>query len=190
METTLAILDKNPLIVAVRNKSEIDMALASKSHVIFLMGGSLSDISSITRKIQQHKKHVFIHIELIKGLGRDREAVDFIATNIRPEGIVSTKPQLLKAASRQGLITILQIFMIDSQAFDSGIKSIESIKPDGIEIMPGLMPRVIAQVKSHSDLPLIAAGLIKQPHEIDMLLDAGCQGVTVSEQSLWNYIRS
>ncbi len=176
------------MIAAVRSMHEIEAALKSSSQVIFLMGGSLSKISSITDRVQSAGKQIFIHIELIKGLGRDKEAVEFIATTIRPEGVVSTKPAILKAAAKHKITTVLQIFMIDSQAFESGLKSIDSLKPDAVEIMPGLMPRVAAQIKSHFDIPLITAGLIKQPHEVEMMLQSGCQGVTVSEQSLWNYI--
>lgn len=188
MKTTLAILRESPLIAAVRSMDQVDAALNSSSRVIFLMGGSLSEVSSITRQVQAIGKQIFIHIELIKGLGRDKEAVEYLATKVRPEGVVSTKPQLLKVAAKHKITTILQIFMIDSQAFESGLKSIASLQPDAVEIMPGLMPRVAAQIKSHFDIPLITAGLIRQPHEVDMMLMSGCQGVTVSEQSLWNYV--
>lgn len=78
--------------------------------------------------------------------------------------------------------------MIDSQAFDTGLKNIVSLKPDAVEIMPGLMTRVIRQIKSKVDLPVITAGLIKQPHEVEEMLEAGCAGITVSEQKLWNFI--
>ena len=39
--------------------------------------------------------------------------------------------------------------MIDSQVLDTGLKNIGSLKSNAVEIMPGLMPRVAAEIKSH-----------------------------------------
>lgn len=187
MQSTLELLQKNPVIAAVRSRAEIEAALQGPAPVLFLMGGSISTIAEITAHSRQVDKQIYVHIELIKGLGRDREGIEFIAENVRPQGIVTTKPQLLKVAAKYGLTTVFQVFMIDSQAFESGLKSIQTTRPDAVEMMPGLMPRVAAQIKSYLDIPLLAAGLIKQSHEVEMMLGAGCSGVAVSEQSLWAY---
>lgn len=189
MKSTIRLQKKYPVIAAVREVEDLNMALKSAAQVIFLMGGSLSDVKAVTQTVQCLKKQIFLHVELIKGLGRDKEAIEFISSEIRPEGVVATKPYLAKIATKfENLSTVLQIFMIDSQAFQSSLKTIASVAPDAVEIMPGLIPRVIAQVKSHFDLPLITAGLIKQSHEVDAMIAAGCLGVIVSEQSLWAYI--
>lgn len=187
MNKTLDLLSIRPVIAAVRTEAEVDEATKGPSAVIFMMGGDLIGAQKITEKVLEEGKQLFHHIELVGGLGRDKEAVEYTAKEIKPTGIVSTKPQLLKIAQRLDLLTVLQIFTIDSQAFESGVASISSLEPDMIEIMPGLMPRIAAQVKSHFDIPLIAAGLVKQEHEVDMMLRSGCHGVAVSEQSLWGY---
>lgn len=188
MKKTLDLLTTNPVIAAVRQMKDLEIALHSSTKVIFLMGGSLLEIGPITQKVQALGKHIFIHVELIKGLGKDKEAIHYIATSVKPEGIVSTKPQLIKAAASYRISTVLQVFMIDSQAFDSGLKSISSVNPDAVEIMPGLMPRVAAQVKSHLDTPVITAGLIKLPQEVEMMVHSGCHGVAVSEKELWDFV--
>lgn len=184
----LIALKTHPVIAAVRDMSRMEKALNSSVNIIFLMCGTLSDVGQFTRSAQDRGKRIFIHIDLLKGIGRDKEAVEFIADEFHPDGIVSTRPQMLQAAASRNLATILQIFMIDSQAFDTGLKNVGSLKPNAVEIMPGLMPRVAAEIKSHTDTPLIAAGLIKQRHEVDAMLAAGCDGVAVSDRSLWNYL--
>ena len=187
MKPSLIQLKTNPVIAAVRDTEMIDRALDSSVNVIFVMGGCISGVQKITKLAQKAGKQVFLHIELIKGLGRDKEAVEYIAHEICPKGVVSTKPQLLQAAAKLNLLTVLQVFMIDSQAFESGLHNMATLQPHAVELMPGLMPRVAAEIKSHVDVPLIAAGLIRQSHEIDAMLAAGCAAVAVSEQALWNY---
>ncbi len=56
------------------------------------------------------------------------------------------------------LMTIQRVFLIDSSALGRGIKSAESCKPDAIEAMPGIMPRVIAEMTTMTDLPIVAGG--------------------------------
>ncbi len=188
MKSTMKRLENNPVIAAVRDVNHIDTALNSAVQVIFLMGGSLSNVQETTQRVQDAGKQIFLHVELIKGLGRDSLSIEYLADKICPDGIVTTKPMLLKVAAKYNMSTVLQIFMIDSQAFDSGLKNIVSLGPDAVEIMPGLMTPIIVKLKSQVDVPIITAGLIKQPHEVEMMLKAGCDGITVSEQTLWNFI--
>ncbi|THB66251.1 MAG: glycerol-3-phosphate responsive antiterminator [Desulfovibrio sp.] len=180
-------LETHPVIAAVRESAHVNAALDSPVRMIFLMGGSLSELEAITRKARRADKKIMIHIELVKGLGRDCEGVEYLAEVVRPDGMVSTKPQLIKEASKLGLATVLQIFLIDTQAYLTGLKNIASTKPDALEIMPGLMPRVINTLSTDFDIPVITAGLVKQPDEVKLMLAAGAAGIAISEQSLWSY---
>ena len=85
---------------------------------------------------------------MIKGLGRDKEAVEYIAHEICPKGVVSTKTTIYcRLQPTLNLLTVLQIFMIDSQAFESGLHNMATLQPHAVELMPGLMPRVAAEIK-------------------------------------------
>lgn len=42
-------------------------------------------------------------------------------------------------------LTVQHLFMLDTQAYENGIRNLSNVKPDAIEIMPGLMPRVIRE---------------------------------------------
>ena len=59
------------------------------------------------------------------------------------DGIISTKPQLVKRPRRLGLFGILRIFVIDSMAFGNIRKTVRLLVPDAVEILPGLMPKII-----------------------------------------------
>jgi glycerol uptake operon antiterminator len=55
-----------------------------------------------------------------------------------------------------------------------------------IELMPGLMPRVIRDLKQATDKPILAAGLIKSVAEVQTALDAGATAAVVGKQELWD----
>lgn len=55
-----------------------------------------------------------VHIDLINGLSGKEIAVDFIQKFTRADGIITTKPALIKRARELELSTILRFFVIDS----------------------------------------------------------------------------
>lgn len=182
---------QHPVIAAVREVNDVQEALASPVKTIYLMGGSILDIIEVTKQVQSCGKSIFLHVELLKGIGRDKAAIEFIAKKIRPEGVVSTKPQLLLAASKLDLQTVLQIFMIDSQAFETGMRNIRSLNPDIVEIMPGLVPGVATEIKKQiNGIPLVTAGMIRRAEEVEIMLNAGCNAIAASNKNLWWYQRS
>lgn len=54
------------------------------------------------------------------------------------DGVITTKPSLIKVIKNEGLIAIQRLFMLDSRSLETGIKSILEDKPHAVEIMPGL----------------------------------------------------
>lgn len=75
------------------------------------------------------------------------------------------------------MITIFQIFMIDTQAFETGIQTARRLDCDAVEIMPGAIPHIIREVSSQLPLPVLCAGLVKTEAEIHEVLKAGAQAV-------------
>jgi len=185
MSSMFEALSARPIIAAVRERAHLETALRSPLDLIFMMGGAMNEIGELVRRTHEADKRICLHVELVKGLGRDREAIEYLAEHIRPDGIVSTKPHLVQTAVDLGLTAVLQIFMIDTQAFLTGLNNIESTRAHAVEIMPGLMPSIIAKLAALFDIPIITAGLIKRPEEVRMMLDAGASGLAISEQSLW-----
>jgi glycerol uptake operon antiterminator len=177
-----------PIVAAVRDVNHMKEAIESRVEVIFLMSGDIFTIEEFVAAAKKYQKKIFLHIDLIKGIANDKEGLRYIAKRIKPDGIVSTKNQLIHAAKKEGLLTIHQVFLIDTQAYETAIKNVLDTKPDMVEIMPGLMPRIIRQLSQAAGCPIVAAGLIKTQEEIAQALDAGAYAVAIGERQLWTLV--
>jgi glycerol uptake operon antiterminator len=126
-----------------------------------------------------------VHIDLITGLSSKEVAVDFIRNNTSADGIISTKPALIKRARELSLYTTLRVFVLDSMAFENIEKQMSVARPDIIEILPGLMPKVIRRVCRLVKVPVIAGGLISDKEDVMAALSAGAISVSTTNQKVW-----
>lgn len=179
------IIDKNPIIAAVRDIKRMEEAGKSPIECIFLMTGDILTIEDCVKTARSYKKSIFLHVDLIKGVANDTEGVKYIAQRVKPDGIVSTKSHLIRMAKKEGLFAVQHFFLIDTHAYETSIRSILETEPDAIEIMPGLMPRVIADIKIKTEYPIVAAGLVKSRREAKKVIDAGAHAVAIGEPELW-----
>ncbi|MDQ1912240.1 glycerol-3-phosphate responsive antiterminator [Paenibacillus sp. GD4] len=172
-------------IAALQKEDEMELALQSPVNVIFLLTGSIFNITDLVSRVKASGKHVFIHMEFIEGIAADRSGVAYVAKHVQPTGIISTKSNLVRVAKEQGLMAIQRIFLIDRNAVTRGIKSVEQSMPDAIEVMPGIMPRIIREMTHMTPLPIIAGGLVGNQEEIDEALKAGALAVSAGTSTLW-----
>lgn len=176
-----------PVIAAVRDLDLLPLALSSKKiDTIFMMCGELSNLNYIVDKIQNSGKRIFLHIDLIKGLASDKESIDFLVKKVNPTGIVTTKNNLIKIAKNSGLVAIQHLFIIDTQALQVGIRNVKANQPDAVEIMPGLMPRIIREFTDEVNLPLVVGGLLKEKSEINDILLAGANAAISGSPLVWD----
>lgn len=175
----------NPVIAAVRKEEDVDDAIASGVSSIFLLHADIFNIKYIVDKIRKYGKNVFIHIDFLEGLGRDNKAVDYINEVINPDGIISTKSSSIKYAKEKGMFTIQRFFLVDSLSYETTIKAVQSVHPDMIEIMPGVMPKIIKRITKKVSIPVIAGGLIDNSEDISELLKAGALGASTGKKELW-----
>lgn len=175
-----------PIIASITDDAQITAVLNSPLKRVNLMTGHIGNLSKIMNQLRAADKQVFIHIEMVGGLGRDKHAVAYLAEQFQADGIITTKPNVVAAAKQAGLRTIQRIFAIDSAALQHSIRLISSAKPDEVELMPGLMPRVIKELKEAVNQPLIAGGLIRHEHEISEALHSGADFVSCGDPKLWH----
>lgn len=176
----------NPIIAAVRNAEGLDKALHSEVTTIFLLNSDIFNIRNLTEAIQSKNKSVFVHMDFVEGLGNDHKAVDYLAEVIRPDGIISTRGSLIRHARGKGLFSIQRFFLIDSLSYQTAIKQVYSVKPDMIEVLPGVMPSVINRICREVSIPVIAGGMIDSKQDIIEILKAGAMGASVGKTSLWD----
>lgn len=182
----LSLYWRNPIVAVVRHRIGWTEALDSPVSIIALRAGTLLELPQFARESRAAGKALFIYPELIEGLGRDTAAIEYLAQAVGPAGIVSTKRQILQKAASLGLLTVYQIFMIDTQAFDTGVKNAQKLDCDAVEVMPGALPNVVRDVCRLVGKPVVCAGLIRTEREVEELFQAGASAVATSSQSLWS----
>lgn len=179
------IFASSPVITAAKDEKGLEHALEKDSAMVFILYGTICNISSIVERIKEHGKLAIVHVDLIAGLSSKDVAVDYIKANTRADGIISTKPALVKHAMEVGLIGGQRTFMIDSMALANTRKQLATFQPDFMEIMPGVMPKVLSQVREHTSVPLVAGGLLSDKQDIMAAFQAGVDAVSTTKEELW-----
>lgn len=121
----------------------------------------------------------------MNGLGRDASALEYIAHTIQPDGIITTRSNIIAEAKKLQLFAIQRTLLLDSLAFENNMKSIRSSRPNAIEVIPGIMPKIITQINQTIKVPLIAGGLILDKEDVFQALNAGALGISTSNQTIW-----
>lgn len=180
------LLEANPVIAAVKDMDGLGACCAREEiRVVFVLFGDICNISAIVKQIKKADKVAMVHIDLITGLSSKEVAVNFIRDNTNADGIISTKPALIKRARELSLYTTLRVFVLDSMAFENIEKEMSVARPDTIEILPGLMPKVIRRVCRLVKVPVIAGGLISEKDDVVAALSAGAISVSTTNPKVW-----
>ena len=183
-------VEANPVIAAVKSDAGLQAAVEMEEiQVIFVLYGDVCTIPEILEKIKAAGKKAMVHIDLIAGLSAKEISVEFIARQTRADGIITTKPALVRRAKELGIFAVLRFFVIDSLA----LKNIENLemqcgtsRPDFIEVLPGVMPKVLGRIAKVSRIPMIAGGLITEKEDVVAALSAGAIAVSSTNQDVWN----
>lgn len=174
-----------PVIAAVKDEAGLDRALQSECEAVFLLFGTLVSVPGLVEKVRGSGKLAIVHIDLVEGLSAREVAVDALQGLCRPDGIISTRPPLIRRARHLGLLTVQRAFILDSLSLDNLPAQLGVGKPDFIEILPGIMPRVIAELAQKTRTPIIAGGLVKYKDEVMAAIRAGAVAVSTSSPAVW-----
>lgn len=180
------VIEANPVIAAIKDMEGLRACCEVEAvKVVFVLFGDICNIDTIVKKIKQADKVVMVHIDLISGLNSKEVAVDYIKYHTAADGIISTRPVMLKRARELSMYTTLRVFVLDSMAFDNIEKQMNLVHPDMIEILPGLMPKVIRRVCRITKVPVIAGGLISEKEDVIAALSAGAIAVSSTNHDVW-----
>ncbi len=184
MVSIMECIEKNSVIAAVRSYEDLKKAAASGCNVIFDLAPDISDVAEKARLSHSAGKKIFIHLDLASGIGKDKSGVVFVK-EAGIDGIISTRTNVIKISRDAGLFTVQRFFSVDSQSVDTMVESQKTSHADMIEIMPGVVGKVIATLKRCISVPVIAGGLIETREEIDAALLAGAAAVSTGKEELW-----
>lgn len=176
---------ENAVIAAIKNNEQLKSACNSSAALVFDLAPSISSVRQRAEYCKSFGKPLFIHLDLVEGIGKDKAGLEFIK-QCGVDGIISTRAAIIKTAKECGLKTVQRIFVIDSQSIRSAT-AILKINPDMLEVMPGVVPRAIKEFKNVLSVPIVAGGLIEFESDIENAFDAGASAVSTSRENLWNY---
>jgi glycerol uptake operon antiterminator len=182
------VLKKCPVIAAFRDIENLRVEELKNTGVLFILGGTIFDLPGIIKKAALSGKLLFVDIDLIKGIGKDAPGIQYLAREIRVNGIITTRSNLIKSAQKEGLISVQRIFVLDSESLAGGLNVIEKSGPDLVEILPGIiLPKIIKEIRKRTSVPIIAGGLIRKREEVREILASGAVGISTTKSSLFNY---
>ncbi|WP_227937011.1 glycerol-3-phosphate responsive antiterminator [Alkalihalobacillus deserti] len=164
---------------------EFEDFLKSPFEIGVLMEMHVAQLKNVHMMAEAHKKKILFHVDLINGLKNDEYATEYLCQEFNPYGLISTKSSVILKAKQKGVLAVQRIFLIDSHALEKSIKLLKKTKPDYIEVLPGVMPFLIKEVKKLVDIPIFTGGFIKTPEEVKNVLEAGAITVTTSNKELW-----
>ncbi|MBO7353952.1 MAG: glycerol-3-phosphate responsive antiterminator [Lachnospiraceae bacterium] len=178
-------VEECPVIAAIKDEAGLENCLDTDIGIVFVLFGDICSISDIVNTLKEHGKTAMVHIDLITGLGSKEIAVDYIKRMTSADGIISTKPMLIKRAKELGLFTIQRFFVLDSLALENISKQTDVHNTDLIEILPGVMPKIISRITGMINIPVIAGGLISDKEDVISALDAGAVAVSTTKREVW-----
>lgn len=178
------LLEENPIIAAVKNEGELEIAINSEVQVIFVLFGDILEIKGISEKIDSSNKVGIIHIDLIEGITGRAAGVKYLKEETKFKGVISTKPQVIKHAKAYGLVGIQRVFIFDTISLNNAKKHLGT-DCDAIEVLPGVIPKVIKRLSEKSNKPIVAGGLIESKEEVITALKSGATCVSTTMKEIW-----
>ncbi|MCI8347883.1 MAG: glycerol-3-phosphate responsive antiterminator [Firmicutes bacterium] len=182
----MSVFSSRKVAAAVRTREDFEISLTSKVDVIFLLYSSIMNLESYIKKAHEAGKKIFIHMDFVEGVGKDRAGMEFLKS-IEADGILTTKTNMIRPAKDCGLITVQRFFIVDSHSVDTAVESIRIAKPDVVEIMPGVVEKKIKEFAQKVSMEILTGGLIEFKSDVDMAINAGATAVSTASRELWNY---
>ncbi len=186
MNLLLETLSNNPVIAAINNLENLDMALRSQSQIIFLNTGNIFNLKDISNRVKSKEKQLFIYLDSIDGFSKDTWGLEYIAKNIQLDGIITKKQNLVKLSKDMGIFTIEKIIIHDSLTLESTLTTLKTLRPHAIDLSPGLLLKIIQRLSQETMIPIIASGLIEEGQDIHNALKSGAVGISSSNTKIWN----
>ena len=182
------ILENTPVIPAIKNEQGLRKVIETDNKIVFILNADILGIRNIIETLKKHDKIPFIHVDMITGFASNPIVIDYLVSQYKNEcGIISTKSSMIKKAMESDVRVIQRLFVLDSLSIETNIQKIKKMRPDAVEIMPGIIPRVIKRIKSEiPEIPIIAGGLIESKEDIMDVLKSGGIAVSTSKESLWD----
>jgi glycerol uptake operon antiterminator len=183
----MILFESQKILPAIRKIRDLEKLLQSSFEYIVLLDSHIGQLKHIVDLTKSHDKKLLLHVDLVEGLKNDEHAAEFLCQSIKPAGLISTRASVIGKAKQNGLLAIQRVFLLDSSALEKSYSLLERTQPDFIEVLPGVMPHIIAEVRQRVGIPIFAGGLIRTAEDVENALNAGATAVTTSQAELWRH---
>ncbi len=156
-----------------------------KFEYVVMLQVHLAQLMYVTNMAHTHHKKLILHADLIQGMRSDEHGAQYLCQEIKPDGIISTHAQVLEMAKKRDVLTVQRVFLLDSQSLETSLRVINSVRPDYIELLPGVIPELIKEVYEATRIPIFAGGFIRTLDQVRQAHDAGAVAITTSNKELW-----
>ncbi|MGG3916330.1 glycerol-3-phosphate responsive antiterminator [Rossellomorea vietnamensis] len=175
------------ILPAIRSMKDFDKMLDTSFQYGVFLDLHVGMLKSVFEYARNENRKMFLHLDLIHGLSSDEYAAEYVCQEIKPYGIISTKGNVIKKARQKGVYATQRMFVIDSSAMNRSIELIQKTDPDFIEVLPGVVPKIIKEIGTKTGKPIFAGGLIETVDEVEAALEAGATAITTSDRVLWKH---
>ncbi len=181
-------LKSRPVVAGLRHSADVEDAIREGVGVLFILGEDIFALQESVAKAHRQGRLILAHVDLIKGIGRDEAGVRFLARELKVDGILTTRANLIGPAKREGLVAVQRLFVLDSESLEAGLPAVERAAPDAVEVLPGVIfPLIAARLRGAGLPPVIAGGLIRVPVQVEEILASGAVAVSTGQKALWSY---
>ncbi|MEG2706349.1 MAG: glycerol-3-phosphate responsive antiterminator [Erysipelotrichaceae bacterium] len=171
-------------IPVIKDYKELEAFIKSEIRWCILVDFHMNFLDDLLMQLHEVNKFGIVHLDLTHGLANDEFAVQYLCQKIHCDGIISTKPKALQMAKKNHVLSILRVFLIDSQSLNKGIAFAASLAPDYIEVLPATTAHAMELIRKISDCDIIGGGLITSLDDILHCYESGMKHVTTSSLAL------
>src|SRR5699024_11384164 len=80
---------------------------------IVLLETRLAMLKYLVTYAKRENKSVFIHFDLIQGLKADSYGMEYVIREVKPDGILSTRGNIITLAKKYDVLAIQRMFLLD-----------------------------------------------------------------------------
>ncbi len=179
-------LVKQEVVPSARSMEELINVIENSTHeLIMVKFGDVNTLPGILSYLKENRRRVMLHHDSLRGIARDHQGLEFLA-KMQVDYLITTKPQLVKSIRKLGMRPILCLFLIDSDALRTGLRSIGDMVPDAVIVMPSSVPKcAIRDIKKKARVPVIGGGMAFAEEAIQEARENGFHAIAASKENLW-----
>lgn len=183
-------IEQQIIIPAARTVKDFEHLITLPVEYIVILDAHLGQLIHLAKMGREKKKKLLVHADLVQGLKHDEAGAQFLCQFIRPAGLISTHSSVIMTAKKHKIVSIQRIFLLDSHSLETSVRVLRNCEPDYVEVLPGVIPKLVHDVAKETKRKIIAGGFIRTVEEVEAAIAAGASAVTSSSaEVLQHYVK-